>query len=829
MRRRVAIAGILLFALLVLPPFINLRRYQTQIENTISGSIGRDVSFSAVHLRLLPQPGFVFENFVVAEDPDFGMEPVLRADQVVASLRLTSLWRGRLEIARLTLDAASVNLVRDQRGLWNFGSPLRQASTVPSTPTAAKPGPVARFPYIEATATRVNFKFGVIKQAFSLVESEFSLWQETGNRWEMRLEARPMRTDASLTDTGLIEAQASFTREHNEGVEALPLRARARWRSAPLGQVTWLLTGRDRGWRGELDLRAELEGTPSKLAVRSQAALRGFRRYDIGVDPLNADLSCDAQISRTSTEGNMFFAADSFACKLPLAAGSITASGSASWAQRDLMVTLEGQAVPVRSVMEFYRRAILNVSESLRAGGSADFLLRFDRHAPCPEGSIMLRDLRFIDDEQSVDLRVGTFQMQAPAAPMRNRACLSSSAAPVSLGAASPVVLSAEWTPSALAVRLSGPAESEKLLSAVKSFGLIARDYHAQGLLDVSATVLVRGPGFAYPAWTGSVTSRELKIPQGTSLTNVVLEFTGDTVRIKNFQAVLPELDTTVSGSIAWPIRCAAPPCALQYALRASRLDVDLLNKAFNPALRKRNWLYLPAFLGGSDRASSAVPLLFAFDGAGTLRADKLVMRKLVIDDFSAAASWRGTRVWLNNIAGNALGGRVEGRATLDLHESLAASGELTARDVDASASGWFLGVPIVRGKATISGDFSIRGTQMAEIARSAQAEIGFTVVNGSLRRFANGADLAFRTWSGKGLLKDRTLSLTSSRLVTAQDEFALSGALQPDFSLSIIAQGKRSGFSVTGSAAEPTVTPHPVRQYAASNPLDGEQKQSQR
>src|SRR5512140_1565150 len=83
---------------LLLPPFINVNRYRARIAESLSNAMGRQVTIGKVSLRLLPQPGFDLENLVVADDPSFSAEPLLRADEVTASLRISSLWRGRLEI-----------------------------------------------------------------------------------------------------------------------------------------------------------------------------------------------------------------------------------------------------------------------------------------------------------------------------------------------------------------------------------------------------------------------------------------------------------------------------------------------------------------------------------------------------------------------------------------------------------------------------------------------------------------------------------------------------------------------------------------------------------
>ncbi len=56
------------------------------------------------------------------------MEPFLRADTVTATLHISSLWRGHLEFATISLDNPHVNLVRNAAGQWNLAGILLQAS-----------------------------------------------------------------------------------------------------------------------------------------------------------------------------------------------------------------------------------------------------------------------------------------------------------------------------------------------------------------------------------------------------------------------------------------------------------------------------------------------------------------------------------------------------------------------------------------------------------------------------------------------------------------------------------------------------------------------------
>ncbi len=130
-RRRLWVALVLLAAILavsIVPPLLSISRYKSQVAHLMSASLGRPVRLSSVQLRLLPRPGFVLTNLIVEEDPAYGAEPLLHANTVIASIRLLSLWRGELEIGSISVDEASLNLVRTDEGRWNLESFFRTAA-----------------------------------------------------------------------------------------------------------------------------------------------------------------------------------------------------------------------------------------------------------------------------------------------------------------------------------------------------------------------------------------------------------------------------------------------------------------------------------------------------------------------------------------------------------------------------------------------------------------------------------------------------------------------------------------------------------------------------
>src|ERR1700733_10057055 len=216
--RALAIAAVVILLVvgaIFLPPLVNLGKYKRSITASMSEALGRPVYVGGMQLRLLPMPGIVMSDFTVDEDPAYGYEPALHASSVVASLRISSLWRGRLEVSRISLDEANLNLVRNSAGQWSISSVLLRASQISNAPTGERRvGARPRFPYIEATDSRIDFKDGLEKKPFSLMNAEFSMWQANADEWRLRLRAQPVRTDLQLhlSDTGEVNVEGSLRR-----------------------------------------------------------------------------------------------------------------------------------------------------------------------------------------------------------------------------------------------------------------------------------------------------------------------------------------------------------------------------------------------------------------------------------------------------------------------------------------------------------------------------------------------------------------------------------------------------------------------------------------
>ena len=287
-------AILIVIGLAILPPLININRFQRRISTSIGGSLGRPVHLDNVSMSLFPLPGLEIENLVVDEDPAFGSEPIIRANNVRATLRLSSLWRRRVEFSTISFTEPSVNLVHTADGKWNIEGVLLQASRIEAAPTTQRnAGPAPRFPYIEATGARLNFKEEQEKIPFSLVESEFALWSPDPNQWRLRLRARPTRTDSSVSDTGIIELEATLGR--GDSLAHIPLNLTGQWHDAPLGEASRVLMGLDAGWRGNMAINTNIRGTVGESAITTRLRLIGARRADfVPQQPISAEVECFA-------------------------------------------------------------------------------------------------------------------------------------------------------------------------------------------------------------------------------------------------------------------------------------------------------------------------------------------------------------------------------------------------------------------------------------------------------------------------------------------------------------------------------------------------------
>ena len=836
-RRIVLAAGVVLALAVFVPPLIKLNRYRKSLVDAISAGLGRPVSVGEVSLRLFPQPGFTLEGFVVQDDPGFSAEPMLRAEKVTANLRWSSLWRWRPEISSLTLESPvgaqpwSLNVVRRQDGRWNLQSLLLRASQSSAAPsTKERPESRLRFPYLEGEGGRVNFKSGVEKTAYALSETDFSLWLASEDQWDVRLRARPMRTDASLSDTGTFEIVGTFGRAARR--DETPLRLRVFLRKAQLGQLTRLVYGRDRGWRGTVDLAADVAGTPQDLKLSGSGSIDDFRRYDIIVpDSLRIAGSCTAQYHWQARE------LTHLDCRMQNGELALRGSVTDLLGRRRYALAVLAERVPMAELARLARHAKFALPPDLTAAGTLDAEFAY-RTGPGQQGwtgegrtsDFVLRSGVF---GQEVKLGAIKFELtpeKPGGCPTLGRFCqgwgLSSGrghhdGAPtsaarlvlapflLSLGGTAPATVHASFSATEYQVGVLGDAELQRLFRVARGLGLHAPALSATGNARLDLQIAGSWTGFAPPVSAGSMQLRNLAVPLAgvqrpvhVRTANVVL--LPDGVKVENLAATFAGSHTSVDGSLTLPRGCdPAQPCPVRFDLHSSEVSLDELNRLLNPRLQRVPWYRALAGDTGTGMGK--------FAAQGHIRADHVVLKGLEIQHVDVQAELRERKLRLSDIRAETLGGKLRADWNADFTgDAPVYSGSGTLEHVALPQVAALTHDAWATGTASAKFKLELAGWNSSELAESAQGTLDFDGQNGALLHLAlndDGTPLRLKRFSGRALLRDLRLEFQQSKIETADGIYAVSGTASPGHLEVKLTDRKSHGYAVSGTLEKPRVT----------------------
>ncbi len=820
----VTLAVVLVLALFLIRPGAN--RLKARIVNSISLALGRPVEVAAVKLRLLPAPGFDLENFVVHDDPAFGAEPMLRAAEVTASLRITSLLRGRIEIARLILTEPSLNLVRNSAGHWNLENLIERAERIPIAPTSKsktekRPG----FPYIEADRGRINFKFGPEKKPYALTEADFALWQDTENAWGVRLKARPVRTDFNLSDTGMLSVNGSWQRAAT--LRETPVQFSLQWDRAQLGQVTKLAYGNDKGWRGGLKVSTTLTGTPADLAIVAEASVQDFRRYDIfGGGDLRLATQCSGRYSSVN------HTLSDVACNAPVGDGTITVAGSIKgpFSSRDYDLTLTARDLPTQSLIALARHAKQGMPDDLIAAGQLDGNVKLRRTASARastvtwEGSGETSGFELTSKLTKTDLTLGRvpFAVSSPI-DRKSRTSLREIAVSspethlvvgpfnLTLGRPTPATVRGWASRSGYSFVVQGDAQVQRMLRLARMLGIPAPQPAAEGLAKLDLQIAGAWSGFVAMKAVGKVQLhsihaevRGLNAPVEITSANLLL--TLDQINVDGLTASIA--GTSCRGSLVLPRECAAlDSCPVHFDLHADEIATDRLNQLINPHARKQPWY---RFLSSP---ASGVPYLLSVHAVGKLAANRVVVHKLVGNQVSANVELNKGKLRLSDLRGDVLGGKHTGEWEADF----------TAKPPEYSGTGTLDGIALdqlsesmnddwVTGSATATYRVKTSGLDAAELFASATSALKVDARDGLLCHIGLGegaGPLQMRHLVAHLSLHDGSFEIQEGRLETPTSVYQVSGtaSLTRVLDLKLTHEGA-PGFNITGTLTEPHVSP---------------------
>jgi hypothetical protein len=850
----VAIAGLILILFLFRPGVYKLRN---RISTSIGNALGRRVSLDNVRLRLLPRPGFDLEGLVIYDDPAFSAEPMIRAQEVSAAIRLRSLLRGRLEIATLSATEPSINLVRNSEGQWNLARLIERNAQIPAAPTG-KPASERRpaFPYLEASNARVNFKIAQTKKSLALINADVALWQDSENSWGARMTAEPVRTDFNLTDTGLLQVNATWQRAAS--LRSTPLQMDVRWRNAQLGQVTKLFSGKDRGWRGSADFTARITGTPEDLNIATTSAIDSFHRYDIvGSENVRLAIGCAGRynaIERSLSD---------LLCESPVAGGEFRLRGNVAMISEeptyDLMLAAE--KLPLTSVVRWLHQAKKLIPGDAIATGLLNAEFHATRQAKSfPAGArqnlvesiVQTVSGTGVATDVSVSWNSGKDKVDLGTVPL---ALISSSVgvSKASTGSAKtqknqgPSEVRLRLGPTTLAINDSAPLEAGGWLSTQGYQFSVRGDINLRDLFRLESVVGlpvmrpaangaatldvgISGPwrGFAPAVVAGTLQLRNVRaevhgLNTPIEISSAFIAVSPDQVSMQRISARTG--NTHWSGGITAPRHCAIPSvapnadpavipnCVFQFDLSADQLSTGDLTDWFAPHSAKRPWYRI---LESTNMPPGPSPLL-AIQAHGMLHVASVEVKKLVAAHVATQLEFDRGKVTLNAVCAQFLQGTHQGEWTIDFSDQDASNyavqykGAGTLQNISLTQMTTLMNDDWITG--TADGKFEVEGSanSFQELMDRSNGRLQFVMRNGSLPHIelpaARGPLPVFR-FAGDLRLKKGAWNLPDGKLESRDGVYQVRGTNSPADGLDfVMTRGDDQSWTLTGTLADPHVS----------------------
>jgi AsmA family/AsmA-like C-terminal region len=826
-RTRVYLAIAIVIALgFLVPPSINLNRFRTKLSESLSRSLGRQVSVQDVRLRLLPLPGFTFRQLRISDD-EFSAEPILQTgdENGVATLRISSLWRGRLEIASVSLTQASLNLVRDASGHWNMERLVNRAAQVPSAPTAKKqPEWRPRFPYIEINESRINFKFGPEKKPFALSDAQFAIWLAAENRWNVRLKAIPLRTDESVTDTGTIKISGSFDRAP-EFAET-PFHFQLTWEQPEVNSIAQIVRGHDPGWRGAADLSAELKGTPADFTARLVADIEEFRRYDIARStPFNLRVNCEQRFRANVAETNAKDQLD-FDCKAPLGAGVLNAQGELHPLGKSAQysVRLVASEVPIASLLRAALHAKSTLPSDLSADGILDGSWTIEASADSPaiwngtftatntvlRSHVLERALVFprrvvvnFEPAQNTNLRVRHTEVTIP----YSRAVLQ----PVRLDLGGDSTLSAILDANGYTVELNGDVNWQRLMQIAQAMGLHPPSADLRGSGEIDARYSGEWRHFAPPIITAQAQIRSatlslrgfsepLHVKAGT------FTFDGDSFSADRLEASFPRSKVELVASIRGSRHCERYlACNLNFTLQADQLREAAVREVLSVP---EAGVSLPFFNSGREFAAK---WLLEIPSSGTISVQHLTLPKIHANDAIAQLEIANGKLLVKRWTADIFGGKSSSDWAFDFSGKvpvITAAGTLRRVHADQLEAARSEDHP--SGYVDVNYRLSMSGNNADAIASSLTGSGNFSWHNGSIQTSAaDGQDssmLTFGLWSGEFALRKQRVALENTKMVSTSGVREVTGEIGVNSELNLrLVRSEGAGVVVSEVNAKPS------------------------
>lgn len=817
-------ALLVIVAVLVVPPLISVSRYKSRITQLMSASLGRPVRLSSVEVRLLPRPGFVLTDLTVEDDPAYGAEPILHANTVTASIRLLPLWRGRLEIGSISVDEASLNLVRTAAGRWNLDSLFRSVAgkTKPETGSAGQQG-AKRLPTLRATNSRINIKRGAEKLPFSLLNTDMTFGQEKSGDWRVRLTGQPARTDLSLDlgDTGVVRLNANG-RQAPE-LRQIPVHLDMEWREAQLGQLTKLVIGTDPGWRGNLTGELHVDGTAEAAQVKTRLRAEGVHRSEFApAAPLDFDANCGFQYHYTSR------VLENLACDSPLGNGRIHVTGVLPAEGAPAHLSFELARIPVQASLDALRTVRSGFGPGLEAAGTVSGKITYAEDATPAKaanhgknhaakirsgvvgplsGSLSVEGFQLSGDGLSTPIRLPHVVLE-PVAPAPGQPQPHALAATVAIpaGGSVPLTVNARLSPAGYQIVIRGQAAIPRArelahVSGVRSAP--ALDSVAGEPLTVEMNA--EGPWVQTPAMvadTKAASSGDGSVSRSLNGTLVLRNANWKTPYLANHVQISQATLHLGQDDIRWdpvdfsfgpvkgtatltvPEECEAPQtCVPQFEVYFDELDAAALQAAVLGAHEPGTVI---SALIERLRLSKSSPTPPWPRAQGTIKAGSLILGPVTLQNATATLRTTANGAEITALDGGLVGGHLHVAGTLETDDKPSYKLTCNLEKLNPVEVGKLLGLRATGASFDADGKIELSGYTSKDLADSAKGTMRFEWRRGSIAPAAGSgaappALARFDRWTGDAEIANGAVTVKQNQVQQGSRKRAVEAAVPLD------------------------------------------------
>ena len=642
--------------------------FRALLDERLEFAFGRPVHVGRYSFSQWEGPELEAESVTVDEDPRFGYEYFLRAEKLTARLRWQSLLRGQIELGTISFSHPSLNLVRAADGEWNVEAWLPAPTGGLPKPSPAQTNTITpRVRRIEVDTGRINFKRGVEKTAFAFVNVNGFVEDDGQGRWNVHLEAEPMRVATLLQQAGVLQLQGSLggTSSHLR-----PADLELTWRDASLSDVLRLAGGYDYGIRGDAELvvRARTNGPPWDLAGKLQ--LSGVHRWDLPTLPdspavnLNASAKWWPEQSRVELSNAVIEAP----------ASNIRASGILDWnapaksgkPANETRIQLLSSGVQVSDLLQWVRAFHPQIAPQLALRGQFGMDATLKGWPPHIQGGALAADgIELLNGRNPLKLHIDRVVVDLSSEHLRLLPLtISLAQEPSSMRVEAELQRKTQWLGSAHAV--GQVANLAEILGVTKYFGWsLPQGWQIVGptkfdlrwegarrvaLRDASGFVETTGLTAQVPFLNKPITQAKARYESKGNAQRIL---------IASAQAFGAHWSGVLNHTTSAPL--------WQFALKADRLSTVDLNEWLDPQQRPGILERVLPFLSGQPaRVSVPAPLR----GEGRLDVEQFNLGTIALRRLQSQAAIDGRHIEISGARAALYGGTVEGSMRAELTPS---------------------------------------------------------------------------------------------------------------------------------------------------------------